>query len=107
MSGLAGIQSYSAVAGTTAATTALQGTMNVISSAMTAAVDATLPPGSEGASLLATMNNKTNANDYHAKFSLGVTELQKRNGVVTRHSLSTASADDAAAAAVNGVSTAV
>ncbi|MGP9760832.1 hypothetical protein [Corynebacterium sp. AOP12-C2-36] len=103
MAGIVGIQSYAAVAGTTAATSAIQATMGGVTMATTAVANAILPPGSEGASMLATLSNKTNTNDFNAKFGVGLVEMQKRNAVVATHSAENAAADMAGVASLGAV----
>lgn len=103
MTGVVGIQSYAAVAGTTATTSAIQGTMVLANQAMTAAVNAVAPPGSEGASLMATLSNKANATDFGTKFAMGMTEMQMRNAAMSSYAGETAAADAAGAATVDAV----
>lgn len=97
-----GIASYGALAGSTAATNALQAQVSATNAATTAVGSAVLPPGLDSASAFATGNQIASTQQFGAMIQLGVVELQKRNAVLTANAAEN-SLNDAASAAATAV----
>lgn len=101
------VKDYGVIAGTIAATTALEGALQASNGVTQAVGNAILPPGSEGASTLAKIKQTTNTTDFGAKLSLGLVELQKRNALMGTHAAEAMSIDLASAGAVAAVDTTI
>lgn len=102
-----GIHDYATIAGTIAATSALQTQMQVTNAATMAVGNSILPPGVEAASALADVGQKTSNMDFGTKLSAGVTELMRRGGVMGTHTAQMATTDAAGAAGFAAINTAL
>lgn len=78
-----GISDFGAVTGTVAATNMLQGGLSLVSAATAAGASAIMPPGSEGASLFASVKQKSNVVGFIESLEKGLAEMTMRNQVVT------------------------
>lgn len=98
-----GIRDYGTVAGTIAATSALQAQMAATTAVTEQIGNAILPPGMEGASALSTVQQHASNADFGTKLRVGIEELMKRNGVMGLHSEAVAADDLAGALGVQSV----
>lgn len=103
MVGSVGIKDYGTIAGTIAATSALQAAMAQTNATTQAVGNAIVPPGTEGASVLARTKQVSNTNDFATKLGLGIVELDKRNAIMAKHSAETAAIDAAGAGSISSV----
>lgn len=101
------IKDYGVIAGTVAATSAIEATLHASNGATQAVGNAILPPGTEGASTLAKIKQTTNTADFGTKLGLGLVELNKRSALMGAHAAEGMSIDLASAGAVSAVDTAI